>query len=297
MYGWQSVSYRILNLGAARICGGGVIMTRAARLICMAMMLSAGLSAPARANDATVVSVPTPRGVTQAFILIKPDHPVASVILFAGGHGALGLKSASSMTWGAANFMVRTRDDFAGHNFMVAVVDAPSDHQQGMNAVFRMSNSHAGDIGAVAAYLKKQAAVPVWLVGTSMGTFSAAGGAIATAGIDGLVLTSTITRSMPQWDIAKSLPEGVAGMALEQVKVPTLIVSHRKDACKASPPAKAPDLKMRLSKASKVEVAILDGGRPPQSEPCEAKAPHGYFGVEKEAVDAIARFVSENSKG
>ena len=61
----------------------------------------------------------------------------------------------------------------------VAVIDAPSDHQDGMNAIFRMSGGHAADIGTVAAWLKKEAGVPVWLVGTSMGTFSAAGGAIA----------------------------------------------------------------------------------------------------------------------
>ena len=48
-----------------------------------------------------------------------------------------------------------------------------------MNGMFRMSGQHAGDISAVAAHLKKQADLPVWLVGTSMGTFSAAGGAIA----------------------------------------------------------------------------------------------------------------------
>ena len=65
---------------------------------------------------------------------------------------------------------------------------------------------HASDIGAMAAYLKKQAAVPVWLVGTSMGTFSAAGGAIAAEDVDGLVLTSTITRSAPDWKIARSHP-------------------------------------------------------------------------------------------
>jgi heptosyltransferase-3 len=60
--------------------------------------------------DTTLVSIQTPRGAKQAFILIKPDKPVASVILFAGGHGALGLKSASSMSWGAGNFLVRSRD-------------------------------------------------------------------------------------------------------------------------------------------------------------------------------------------
>jgi len=47
------------------------------------------------------------------------------VILFAGGHGALGLKSASAMRWGEGNFLVRSRDEFSAHNLMVAVVDAP----------------------------------------------------------------------------------------------------------------------------------------------------------------------------
>ena len=120
------------------------------------------------------------------------------MILFAGGHGGLGLKSASAMAWGAGNFLVRTRDAFAAQGLMVAVIDAPSDQRGGMNAIFRMSGAHAQDIDAVAAYLKKEAAVPVWLVGTSMGTFSAAGGAIGAKSVDGLVLTSTITRAKPR---------------------------------------------------------------------------------------------------
>jgi hypothetical protein len=250
----------------------------------------------ANAAQPTLVSIPTPRGATQAFILIKPDKPVASVILFAGGHGALGLKSASSMKWGAENFLVRTRDDFAAHNFMVAVVHAPSDQKQGMGAIFRMSRPHADDIGAVAAYLKQQAPAPIWLVGTSMGTFSAAGGAIAAQGIDGLVLTSTITRAAPEWAIAKTHPDGVASMALPQISVPTLIVSHRNDTCELTPAADAPKLGQRLTHASKVETALLDGGKPPQSDPCQAKARHGYFGIEAQAVNTMAKFIGGNSK-
>ena len=62
-----------------------------ALLVAMPMALAA-VAAPAFAQDATLVSLPTPRGAKQAFILIKPDKPpVASVILFAGGHGALKL--------------------------------------------------------------------------------------------------------------------------------------------------------------------------------------------------------------
>lgn len=250
----------------------------------------------AQAEAARLISIPTPRGATQAFILIKPDHPVASVVLFAGGSGALGLKSTSSMNWGKGNFLVRSRNKFAAHNFIVAVVDAPSDQQHGMNAIFRMSGAHAGDIAAVATYLKNEAAVPVWLIGTSMGTFSAAGGAIAGKDIDGLVLTSTVTRAAPEWATMKSHPNGVADMALSKITMPTLIMSHREDACNASPAADAAKLRMRLTKARKAEVALLDGGDPPQSDPCQAKSPHGYFGIEVEAVDTIAKFVRSNSK-
>jgi len=246
--------------------------------------------------DTSLVSIPTPRGAKQSFILIKPEKPVASVVLFAGGHGGLGLKSASAMRWGAGNFLVRSRDAFAARNLMVAVIDAPSDHRDGMNAVFRMSNGHAADIGAVAAYLKTQAPVPVWLVGTSMGTFSAAGGAIGAGNIDGLVLTSTMTRSKPDWSIAASYPHAVASMALQRVTVPTLIMSHRRDACPFTPAADAPKLTARLTKARKVETILLDGGDPPQSEPCEAKAQHGYLGIESKAVDAIAAFIKKQSE-
>jgi dienelactone hydrolase len=247
--------------------------------------------AAAHAQNASLVSVKTPRGAKQAFILIKPDKPVAAVMLFAGGHGALGLQSASSMKWGKGNFLVRTRNQFAAHKLMVAVIDAPSDHQRGMNAIFRMSGAHAGDIGAVADYLKKEAPVPVWLVGTSMGTFSAAGGAVGAKNIDGLVLTSTVTRAHANWNIAQSHPDGVASMPLQKVTVPALIVSHAKDGCDLTPAADAPKLRKKLANAKPVDVTILSGGDPPRSKPCEAMSQHGFIGIEGRAVDAIAKFI------
>jgi len=129
-----------------------------------------------------------------------------------------------------------------------------------------------------------------------MGTFSAARGAIAARDIDGLVLTLTIKRAMSESILAKSHPDGVASMALDEITVPTLIVFHRKDACKVTPAADAPKLSKRLTKASKVEIAPLDGGDAPLSDPCRAKAPHGYFGMEAKAVNTIAKFISDNSK-
>ena len=158
------------------------------------------------------------------------------------------------MRWGASNFLVRSRYTFAAHDFVVAVMDAPSDQQEGMSASFRIGSAHAGDIGAVATYLKQQANVPVWLVGTSMGNVLTAGGAIAAANIDGLVLASTITRAKPHWQIANSHPHGVASMALGRIAVPTLVVSHRHDGCDVTPAIDAQRLRKQLAGARKVGV-------------------------------------------
>jgi pimeloyl-ACP methyl ester carboxylesterase len=262
--------------------------TARAALVTLLLVL---VPASAHAATATLERIKTPRGATQAFILIKPDKPVASVILFAGGHGGLGLTSASTMKWGTGNFLVRSRELFAKRDLMVAVIDAPSDQQDGMQGTFRLSDAHAADIGAVVASLKAKAPVPVWLVGTSMGTLSAANGAIGAKGVDGLVLTSTITRAKPDWKIAKTHPDGVASMALARVRVPALIASHRNDGCVVTPASDAPKLRARLTQSPRVEVVILDGGSPPQSEPCEAKSQHGFLGIERQVVDAIANFV------
>ncbi len=85
-------------------------------------------------------------------------------------------------------------------------------------------------------------------------------------------------------------------MALAQVTVPTLIVFHRDDGCAITPAADAPKLAGRLTRARKVETALLQGGAAPVSEPCEARSQHGFFGIETEAVDAIARFIESNGK-
>jgi pimeloyl-ACP methyl ester carboxylesterase len=108
------------------------------------------------------------------------------------------------------------------------------------------------------------------------------------------VLSSTITRSKPQWKIAQSHRDGVASMALAGITMPVLVVSHKNDGCDITPASDAPKLTGKLGKARKVETVLLEGGSKPQSEPCEAKAEHGFFGIEDKAVSAIAAFVKAN---
>ncbi|MBX9591617.1 MAG: hypothetical protein K2X43_20185 [Hyphomonadaceae bacterium] len=266
------------------------------RLAAPLVALLLATPAPLHAQEADLVSIETPRGVKQPFILIEPEQPVAAVILIPGGHGALGLKSPSEMEWGERSFLVRARQKFAAHKLIVALVDAPEDRQDGMDSAFRMSNAHAGDIGAVAGHLKQLADVPVWIVGTSTGTWSAAWSAIAADHVDGLVLTSTITKPRSHWKLAQTHSDGVGSLPLEEVTLPTLILAHADDTCDITPPSGAEMLRSRLKNAKPADVTLLRGQDPPPSEPCEALSRHGFAGIEDKAVDAIAHFIEANSK-
>ena len=80
-------------------------------------------------------------------------------------------------------------------------------------------------------------------------------------------------------------------MKLEDIRVPTLIVAHQDDECEHTPPADAASIVKRLLNASRVELKMLHGGKPPKGTACEALAAHGFFGVEQEAVGTIVQFI------
>jgi len=145
----------------------------------------------------------------------------------------------------------------------------------------------------VIATLRAEAAVPVWLVGTSMGTVSAASATARLAGAggpDGLVLTSTVTRQ------GRERPESVGDVRLKDIRVPTLVVHHRDDACRSTPYADTPALMRDLGSAPRRELLTFSGGDPPQSGPCDARAAHGYLGLDTEVVAAIAKWITTETR-
>jgi dienelactone hydrolase len=235
----------------------------------------------------SVVDIPTRPGVTQRFLYITPEQPKAVVILLAGGHGGLQIDSAGNFGWGAGNFLVRTRNQFAEQGLAVAVVDAPSDRQKNpfLNA-FRQTPEHLADIKAAIAWLRQQTSLPVWLVGTSRGTQSA--GYIATqggpadGGPDGLVLTATIL----------SDPRGrpVPAMPLQKITVPVLVVHHERDGCKHCAYSDIPGVMDKLGAASRKELISFKGGNN-VGDPCEAMSYHGFNGLESQVVTRIAQWV------
>src|SRR3990167_8836505 len=254
----------------------------------LAILLAAVALAPpaARGVDEEVRTVPARPGVTASFLLLRPhETPVASVILFAGGDGQLALSAAGPGQL-QGNFLVRTRTLWAGEGLLVAVLDTPSDRNRGLWN-FRTSKEHAADVKGAIAAMREIAKVPVWLVGTSMGALSAANAAarITEGGPDGIVLTSSVTET------SKLTYETVRHGGLEQIRVPTLVVHHRDDTCRAYPYAGAQSIMKALRRAAVKELMTFEGGSPPISDPCEAKAAHGYLGLEPKVVSAIAAWI------
>lgn len=252
----------------------------------LALLLGGAPLSPARAADEEVRTVPARPGVTESFLLVRPKGaPVASVIIFAGGDGNLALTPAG-LGQLQGNFLVRTRPRWAREGFLVAILDTPSDHKQGMWN-FRTTKEHAADVKQAIAAMRELAKVPVWLVGTSMGTLSAANGAaqITEGGPDGIVLTSSVTGT------SKVSYETVLHGGLEDIRVPTLVVHHRDDTCQASPYSGTESIMKALKRAPVKELMTFEGGSPPISSPCEAKAAHGYLGIEAQVVSAIGAWI------
>ncbi len=244
--------------------------------------------------DSELVTLRTRVSASQPFVLIKPGNPMASVILFAGGHGDLSLTQRSGQLdigWGRNNFLVRSRREFAKHGFVVAVVDAPSDRKAvGMLYGFRNSAQHVKDIEAVIAHLKKITGLPVWLIGTSRGTESAAYAAIhSREEIGGVVLTSSMT-------VLNGKGETVSSMALDQIRVPVLIVAHKDDHCWVTPPQGAARIAKRLVNSSQVTVRYFSLGDSPRSGPCQALSAHGFLGIERDVLVAISDFIRASLK-
>ena len=246
-------------------------------------LLCAGVSHAAE----RVVDVATRAGVTQRFLLIRPPDAKAAVVLFAGGHGGLQMSESGALQWGKGNFLVRSAPLFAAHQLAVAIVDAPSDRQSYPHlSGFRQSGEHAADIKAVIAWLRENTKLPVWLVGTSRGTQSAAGVATrlsANEGPNGIVLTATVLNDPRE--------RSVTDMALDKLTIPVLVVHHEQDACRVTLFRDVPRLMEKLSSAPRKELVTFRGGEN-HGNPCEAMAYHGFNGLEKDVVAKIAAWVT-----
>ena len=243
-----------------------------------------GVAACAGAQE--IVTLPTRPGVTQSFFIagMGERKPAAVALLYVGGPGVINLRvEGGQPKFGDRNFLPRSRREFIRNGIVPVVLDAPSDHAAEMSDNFRMSAAHVTDAQAVIVELaKRYPGLPVFLVGTSKGTLSAAylGRALGDQ-VAGVVQTSTLF----YLGSGHRAQMRLAGFDWTSIKAPLLFVHHTGDGCGSTPYAEARRL------AERYPLISVSGGRPAESPPCEPLAAHGFYGREAETVDAIAAWI------
>jgi len=235
--------------------------------------------------SAEVVDLSTRPEVTQRFLYLPAEQPRAAAILFVGGTGRLKLTQDGSTS--STNFLYRSRELFRKHGITVLLPDVPSDRandREGLTS-WRDSSEHALDIRALVQWARQRKHGPVFLVGTSRGTISAANGVARfqpPEGADAMVLSATVT------GVSRRRPGNVYDVKLKRIQVPVLIVHHESDNCSVTPYSGAKKLQGKIKDA---RLISFTGGDPPQSEPCQALSPHGFLGIEDRVVGEIVQWM------
>lgn len=249
-------------------------------------LLVAGFAACAQAQE--IATLETRSGVQLPFFIANMGgrKPEAAALLLIGGGGNIRLRLENGQPkFNQGNFLPRVRGEFIRNGILPVILDNPTDQQagDGMSDEFRESAAHVTDIRAVRAEIaKRYPGLPVFVVGTSRSTLSAAHLAKSLPNdLKGAVLTSSLFYS----GVRQGSRQALAAYNWGQIKIPVLVVHHQDDACGATPYFEAKRL------ASRYPLITVHGGKPPESAPCEPFANHGYFGKEAETVDAIAAWM------
>lgn len=250
-------------------------------------MLAAALATPAAAAPReSVITIPSRPDVTQGLFLIEPAGPPRAIaVLFIGGGGELALEPGGPLK-GKGNFLMRIRPQLSAAGLILAYPDTPSDQKKGYGD-FRVSSRHGEDIAAVVKALKARHDLPLFLIGTSRGTISATNGAgrLSPELVAGVVLTSTVTER------SQNRQRPVFDTPLGDIKTPVFVLSHKDDTCYVTPPGAIPRLMNAMSAAPRKDMLLLSGGKPAKSDPCEAFAAHGFFGIEDQAAKAMTDWI------
>lgn len=247
-----------------------------------------------------VVTLSTHDRTTTRYSLAYPQRGPAqagriAVVLLAGGGGHLDLDENGCARELRGNSLVRSLTHFHDAGFVTALVDAPSDHFGGDGlAGFRIEAEHAADLGKVIADVRARTSAPVWVIGTSRGTISAANAAARLAGTsapDGVVLTSALTSGRVGGRKAW-VANTVFDLPLEAVRMPVLVVGHAADQCARTPAHLMGDITARTASAREQVVTVSGGpGSSRSRDACAGRSPHGYLEQEAEVAAGIARFI------
>ena len=262
-------------------------MTRTGRsLLLPAIALAAAVAAgTAAAGTAVVEDVKSPRGPTSRILVEKPANAWVTLLVFTGGQGDLRISDGGEINNMRGNFLIRTSGDFVAAGAVTAIIDAPSDRSNLSN--FRDTEGHAQDVGAVIRHLKAKFKLPVWVMGHSNGTTSAANAVVRLTGDarpDGAVVAASRF-------VSNAYGTSVLDLDLGKITGPMLIVHHKHDQCSGASADRVPDFRAALKNAVPAKALIYEEGYGIRSKACESRHYHGFVGIETRVVADIMAWI------
>ena len=230
-----------------------------------------------------LIKIPTRQGIDLSIFWHETPNAKATVLIFPGGGGGFGRVENGLPTSG--NFLVRSAiywTEAEGFNYVI--FGKPSDMSD-LDYPERVSDKHLADIRAMLNWVKIKTTTPIWFVGTSRGTISAAHALInlTDSQIAGGVLTASVT--------AYKKVGAVPTQELSKIKVPMLVFHHEGDACEICRPNEVPAIVKKLNNAPIKKLMMVTGGSGATGNPCEGQHYHGFIGMESEAVSKISQWI------
>jgi hypothetical protein len=225
------------------------------------LLLAAG--SPALAMDDRVVTAKQPYdGMPLRYVLTSDGNtPKYGVILMPGGNGRLGLPAQDGPVFSNLNdnFLIRSRTLFADARFVAASTSA---------------TSTGSKILAIAADLQARfGPIKIYVVGTSRSTEAT------------MALAKTIDGQVAGFIHSSSI-SSIAGFDTRALKSRQLVVLHKLDACKVTSPSAGAANHSKYG----TDLIEMEGGKS-TGDDCEARAYHGYNGIERETVDKMKAWI------
>ncbi|MEY4725164.1 MAG: hypothetical protein RL043_1313 [Pseudomonadota bacterium] len=260
-------------------CGDRHVVNRRKPCMRFSLALLMALLVPI-VGKAEIIDIPSTQGVPTRTLLVANPEPKLTVLLFIGGDGQLRLTEDGKT--GHGHTFVRSIDLWKQHKINAVLIDTPFDLGNAMRGHKRGSAEHLTRVAEVVSYYAKNLKTPIWIFGHSMGTSTVA--AFLNSGkpevnhLRGYVVAGTHK--------GESVPP--------EIKLPALGIHHKKEACEATPIGASEAIIQSRSPDTPKAMVLLDGGED-KGHRCQARAYHGFNGIEGEFVDAAAQFMLQHS--
>lgn len=215
------------------------------------------------------------------------DHAILAVLL--PGYPSVvrpvvsdGVMVGSRLT---GNFLIRARRHLADSDIALLTVDCHSDSGDYCSSGYQASKERQRDVQMLIDSVKQQnpSLTKVWMIGTSMGTISSSFMPLHQPNAyAGAIHTASITEPY-----ARNSYSELADFDYRKSGIPQFFVHHRDDPCRLTTHEGAE----RIAKKFNFPLLTVYGGSGFQGNPCEAQTQHGFKGVERQTMLAIAKIM------